>query len=89
MISKYLKLIVLLALSAVFVIRPDGAAAQFNRPGLAKTLTFPGAEVSRAARRRARRAPESLALPIPPGATEAPTGLTLKTNGLVTQEKFD
>lgn len=88
--SKYVKVIVVIAFCAVFVARPGNTAAQYNRPRLGKTLTYPGSEIERAARRRgARRAAESFALPIPPGATEAPTGLEMKTNGLVSQEKFE
>ncbi len=90
MISKNVKLIVLVALCTFFVTLPNNTAAQFNQPGLGKTLTFPGSETPRVARLRGiRRAARSFALPIPAGATEAPTGLGLQTNGLVPQEKFD
>jgi CxxC motif-containing protein (DUF1111 family) len=89
--TRKIKLFVLLiSLGVVFAAFPRKSAAQFNQPGQRKTLLLPGAEVSRAAlRRRARGARETFALPIPSGATEAPTGLELRTNGLVTQEKFD
>ena len=84
---KYLKLLVLIALSIVFIAQPGNTAAQYNQPGLKKTLIFPGSET--APSRKARGGPKSFELPIPPGATEAPTGLDRKTNGLVPQEKFN
>lgn len=88
---KYVKLsVALLAIGVVFATFPFRSFAQFNRPGIPKTLVTPGAEVSRAElRRRARAAAKTIAVPIPPGATEAPTGLELRTNGLVPKEKFD
>ncbi|MGH9838905.1 MAG: di-heme oxidoredictase family protein, partial [Blastocatellia bacterium] len=88
--TKHIKLIVLMALCAGFALRPGNTAAQYNQPGLSKTLTFPGSETPRATRTGgARRAARSFDLPIPAGATEAPTGLDKRTNGLVPQEKFD
>jgi len=86
--TKYFKLSLIVALCAGFALLSGDTAAQYNQPGLNKTLNYPGSETPRGAR-AARRAPKTFALPIPAGATEAPTGLDMRTNGLVPQEKFD
>jgi len=88
--TRYIKMAVLvLALVSVFTTLPFKSSAQFNRPGVVKTILLPGAEVSRSALKKARTGLKTIAVPIPPGATEAPTGLELRSNGLVSKEKFD